>query len=271
MADIEILTNSRDIAEHCGRLAPRGKIKVRTVGDWKSIKPSNANRYVVSRVRDVSRDLGRNVAYRDARFVLFEDQYPLQGLAEKFSAIGAPKRIHFVSGSGKSAFLKRLISTLGQTETVSRILDAWWDDDTLIVLSPSYERLTVPRSAIAPFRGATDEQLRAFEIDTNGAYVYWPSLDVHLGWEQFQQAVDPHARLRAQQKSHEFNRRYGAAIRETRERHKLRQSDIARLTERQVGRIERGECRATRSALTKLAVAHKMTISNYLDKLASIL
>ncbi len=84
-------------------------------------------------------------------------------------------------------------------------------------------------------------------IDPDGSFIYWPDLDVHLGWNQFLQAVDPAEFRKAQQRSAEFNARYGAAIRRVREAAGIVQSGVEGLTERQVRRIEYGESRARRS------------------------
>jgi hypothetical protein len=157
------------------------------------------------------------------------------------------------------------------SDQTERIFDAWWEDDVLVVLSPRFHRLHAPLKKLVPLKRASREDLDRFEIDEEGAYIYWPSLDVHLGWEQFLQATDEKAYLRARQQSGEFNRRYGAAIRALRERTGLLQTDIKGLTSRQIGRIERGECRATLSALTKLAQAHRTDLTSYLDELASLM
>jgi hypothetical protein len=61
-----------------------------------------------------------------------------------------------------------------------------------------------------PLSNAKKETVEHFEIDEDGSYIYWPDLDLHLGWEQLQQIVDPVAAQKAKQKSHEFNVRYGA-------------------------------------------------------------
>src|SRR5947209_2748166 len=91
------------------------------------------------------------------------------------------------------------------------------------------------------------------------AISYWPRRDVHIGWGQFQQAVDPHARLKAQQKHDRFNERYGRAVRALRESTGLSQQNITGLDERTVRRIEQGKTRATVSALSRLAKAHGVT------------
>ena len=110
--------------------------------------------------------------------------------------------------------------------------------------------------------------LRNFEIDPDGSFIHWPDLDVHLGWNQFLQAVDPAELLKAQQRSAGFNERYGAAIRKVREAAGILQSKVEGLTERQLRRIEQGECRATTAALTALAKAHGLDVNAYMDGLA---
>ena len=65
-----------------------------------------------------------------------------------------------------------------------------------------------------------------FEIDPDGSFIHWPDLEVHLGWNQFLQAVDPEELPKAQQRSEGFNKRYGAAIRKLREEAGLEQSKV---------------------------------------------
>jgi ribosome-binding protein aMBF1 (putative translation factor) len=118
-------------------------------------------------------------------------------------------------------------------------------------------------------RQASLQQRNHFQIDEDGDQVYWPDLDVHMGWSQFRQAVDPASRIRAQQKDARFNKSYGAAIRDLRESHGLNQSDIRDLDERTVRRIEQGETRATANAIEKLAAAHRMKTNDYMQELAN--
>ena len=59
---------------------------------------------------------------------------------------------------------------------------------------------------------ASPEELAEFEIDDEGEYIYWPSHDVHVGWDQFEQSIHPEASITAKQSSQEFNRQYGQAI-----------------------------------------------------------
>jgi hypothetical protein len=117
-------------------------------------------------------------------------------------------------------------------------------------------------------QGLSKEERERFEIDEDGTFIYWPNGDIHLGWEQFECAVDETAHLKAKQQTEGFNKAHGAAIEALRKEKGLRQSDIEGLTPRQVGRIESGQCRATLSALRKLAKAHNMNVSEYMGELS---
>ena len=207
------------------------------------------------------------------RYLLFSGRLPSQAIPERVARLDVrrPERVHVVraeTGANRRDFVARLLAVLGTQDEYERILDAWWEGDALVVLSPSFNRLHLPLAKLASLREHPREKLDEFQIDQEGDFVYWPAFDVHLGWEQFAQAVDDNAYLKARQRSDQFNRRYGSAIRAIRQQRQLRQSDIDGLTARQVGRIERGQCRATHSALSKLAKAHKMSVSDYMQRLA---
>ena len=127
--------------------------------------------------------------------------------------------------------------------------------------------LHVPVNSIPALGGQPLAVLRNFEIDPDGSFIYWPDLDAHLGWKQFLQAVDPAELCRAEQRSAGFNERYGAAIRRVREAAGIMQSRVKGLTERQLRRIEQGECRATAAAITALAKAHDLDADVYMERL----
>ena len=117
-------------------------------------------------------------------------------------------------------------------------------------------------------RGQPRSVLRNFEIDSDGSFIHWPDIDVHLGWNQFLQAVDPEELRKAQQRTEGYNKRYGAAIRRLREAAGISQSKVDGLTERQIRRIEQGESRATAGAISALAKAHGLEASAYMEGLA---
>ena len=65
------------------------------------------------------------------------------------------------------------------------ILEAILNEDTLTVRGPMHRLLHVPMSSIPSLRGHSDAVLHNFLIDSDGSFIYWPDLDVHLGWQQF--------------------------------------------------------------------------------------
>ena len=167
-----------------------------------------------------------------------------------------------------SQLLGRVCFALGRDGTRGSIIDAYLAGDSLFVRGPKHRMLHVPVNSIRALSGQPRAVLRNFVIDPDGSFVHWPDLDVHLGWNQFLQAVDPEELRKAQQRTEGYNKRYGAAIRKLREEAGLSQSKIEGLTERQLRRIEQGECRATRAALATLAKAHGLDTNAYMERLA---
>ncbi len=148
------------------------------------------------------------------------------------------------------------------------MIDARLVDDWLLVRGPMGRMLHVPLESIRALTGRPRSAVRNFTIDPDGSFIEWPDLDVHLGWDQFLQAVEPAEHRKAQQRTAGFNRRYGAAIRAVREQAGILQSRIEGLTERQLRRIEKGESRATTSAIDALARAHGLDPNAYMESLA---
>ena len=123
-------------------------------------------------------------------------------------------------------------------------------------------------SSLHALSGQPRAALRNFVIDHDGSFVHWPDIDVHLGWDQFLQAVNPEEHRKAQQRTEGYNQHYGAAIHKIREEAGIPQSKVNGLTERQIRRIEQGECRATTAVLSALAKAHGLDSNDYLEQLA---
>ncbi len=217
----------------------------------------------------------KNLKRKDTFFLIFQGDLPARAIADRMAHLDVrtERRIHLIESDveDERAYVERLLLGLDCTSDENHILDAWWEEETFVVVSPGtkgFSKLRVPLDTLRPLKGCTNVELQNFEIDVDGLFVYWPDLDVHLGWEQFALAIDSEALLKARQHSHEFNKAYGLGIRQLRESRDLHQGDIKGLTARQVGRIERGQCRATHAALTKLAKTHKLPLNDYLDELS---
>lgn len=206
------------------------------------------------------------------RFVLFQDEMPIESTAQLLSELDvrSSSRLHVarLEFDTELSFVQRFLSALSQKDDDGAVVDAWWDGGDLVVLSPDFERLRIPVGQLPKLRDASVEDRSRFGIDPFGAYIYWPSHDVHLGWSQFKQIVDPAALLRVRQQSGQFNARYGQAIRAFRQERGLKQSDVPGLDERTVRRIEKGQTRATSQAMARLAEAHGMDPNRYMKELA---
>lgn len=223
-------------------------------------------------------------ATRDTRLLVLNDRMDSDRLASRLIDLQIRSAHRFyvaeamVDGARTQDWDARLQSLLGRLASAhdtsdgnQRILDARVEDQTLMAVSTEFGRLEVPISRITPLAKADKAAIRNFEIDEDGSYIYWPDLDLHLGWEQLQQIVDPLAVQKAKQKGHEFNVRHGAAIRRVREKKGLALSAIPGLSEKQLRRIERGESRLTSNSARKLAAAHGMNPNGYLQTVASAL
>lgn len=177
-------------------------------------------------------------------------------------------KVNDLSSPRLAQLLGRVRYALEGKEHRSGIVDAYVAGDFLHVRGPNLKMLRVPIRSVPAFKGRDLDEIRNFEIDVDGSFIYWPGLDVHLGWEQFLQIVDPAELRKAQQRSKVFNERFGAAIRSVREKAGIAQSKIEGLTERQVRRIEQGECRATSSAINALSKAHLLMPNAYMESVA---
>jgi len=191
--------------------------------------------------------------------------------------IRSPQRLYVADcvGAGKSCcmavLLQRLTSALATKDNFDRILDARIEAGVLRVVSPEFKRLDVPIAKISALAGKDATTLADFEIDEDGSFIYWPKLDVHLGWEQLNQIVNPEAARKAQQKHREFNIRYGKAVQKVREQAGLKLSDVTGISEKQLRRIENGDCRLTSNATEALSRAHGLKANEYLQRLADAL
>lgn len=177
-------------------------------------------------------------------------------------------RVDHLEAPQVAQLLGRICFALGRDGTRGNIIDAYLAGDSLLVRGPKHRMLHVPVNSLRALSGQPRAVIRNFRIDPDGSFVHWPDLDVHLGWDQFLQAVDPEELRKAQQRTEGYNQRYGAAIRQLREEARLSQSMIEGLTERQLRRIEQGECRATTAALGTLARAHGLAVNDYMNRLS---
>ena len=162
-----------------------------------------------------------------------------------------------------------------------RVLNAWTQnsqDELIAKASVSQDRLFVVSCALQSYEVAFDSmpslkripagERATFIVDEDGSYVHWPASDIHVDLDAIRAAIDPEVRARADAAKALHDSRYGAAIAKLRIATGLKQSQIKGLSERQVRRIEKGEG-TTYEALRRLAAAHRLSLDEYLRKLAA--
>jgi hypothetical protein len=249
-------------------------------------KSSMLRRFFVAFSHDLDEsfvEMFRKKATQDSRLLIFNEGSSTDRLMSRIVdlQIRTPQRFYVFDafGSGRADFsmtlihslLKRLTSAHEKENNYERILDIKIDDNLLRVTSSNFNRLDVPIAQISEFKKQEISKIEEFEIDEDGSYIYWPKLDVHLGWAQLNQLVNPEAAFKEFQKSQEFNKRYGRAVQKVREEEGLKADSIAGLSEKQLRRIENGECRLTSNAIEALAKAHKLEPNEYMKKLSEAL
>jgi hypothetical protein len=222
----------------------------------------------------------REKAKADSRLLIFDQGIPADRLSSRIVdlQIRTSQRFYIFDSAEKShlmdfvcSVLRRFTSAQEAEGEADRILYGNIRNGFLHVVSSNFNRLEVPLDRIPELKKHEPRKIENFEIDDDGAFIYWPAFDLHLGWAQLQQAVNPEVALKAAQKSEEFNRRYGKAVRTIREKNGFKPTEIAGLSDKQLRRIENGECRLTSNAMEALAKAHKLAPNDYMKLLADSL
>jgi hypothetical protein len=242
-----------------GRLSTRGSREVLVLTDTHSADETNLPRALQGR----------------ARYVVFVTPGASESAAGLLMRLGVRSRERFIladmaeTGQVPERFIPRFVHGLAADDDEPRILTAFIDDETLHVRSPRFDLLTIPLEMIARRLGGTGEDWSRFDVDPFGRFIHWPARDAHMGWKHLTSIINPVASIRDQQDSAAFNRRYGAAIRRRRKSAGLTQDQVPGVSVRNLGRIERGELRASAAALARLAAAHGETLPAYLSLLAA--
>jgi DNA-binding XRE family transcriptional regulator len=163
---------------------------------------------------------------------------------------------------------QRLVLAHSRGAEEALIASASLDDGTLYVWScePRLYRCAVKE--ISALAGLTKKQLANFEVSSSGSRLHWPDADVDINLDTIRVHVDPAHRKKAEVAFREEASLYAEAIKAVREKHGLRQADIARLSERQVRRLELGKTFPQIKTVEKLATAHGLSIAAYLKELA---
>lgn len=228
---------------------------------------------VISRLADLTEEVLDKLSGSSAsRQLVFISEFPIEAVTSRLMKlkIRRSNRLHLAAKpdeASESELIQRLVSGMTENDGSQTIVDAWIEGEELVLLSPAFERMRVPHSKLVRFLGKSDSAFSAFEMDEDGRFLYWPHSDTHLGWKQLEQLINPAVAIKDQEKTDQFKRRYGQAIKSLREEKGLKQTEIHGLTDRQLRRIEQGQQMVTSKALEALAKAHKLDVADYMKEL----
>jgi hypothetical protein len=147
------------------------------------------------------------------------------------------------------------------------IADASTSNNTLFVLSCSMKEHAIPFDAFEALKALPARERDQFQIADDGSYLHWPSSDVHVDLDALRYATDPGWRKKVDLDRTTRDARFGAAVASLRKRHRLNQTDIQGVSERQIRRIEQGSRPRVRT-LELMAKGHGLTLEAYLSMIA---
>ena len=253
-----------------------------TYRSWQNIQRSSlparprSITIVVSRLSDIpDRSIHGVFGTSTVKHLLFTEGLPVEAVASRLSRLGIrdARRLHVAHESEPDEIFRivcRLIQGNAQTQRPQFIVDAWVEGDQLVLLSPAFDRLSVPVEKLKSYIGNDPAKWPEFEIDEDGSFLYWKHADAHFGWEQFQTLVDPAALLAAEQKARAFNQRYWRSDSHTPRKGWLEAGRHRGANRPQSGAVSnRGQIPATKATLTALARAHGLQLDAYLVNLAT--
>ena len=278
---IFVVATSSDYQKLCvsslKRLPSQGRVELVSlpkVDKGAVLKAQQHAALLVSRLADITKEtLERACVTASTRQLVFLEGLPVEAVASRLLPLNIrnPERIHIAAQSDRSSMeelIFRMFSGMTESDGSHPIVDAWVENEKLVLLSPTFSRLEIPLEKLVRFVGSNKAEVGAFEIDEDGSFLHWPHADVHLGWLQFQQIIDPAVVVTTKKKTAEYNLRYGEAIRAMRESRGLKHSEIAGVTDRQIRRVEHGQQSASKPTLEALAKAHSMSLADYVEELA---
>lgn len=150
------------------------------------------------------------------------------------------------------------------------IASAWVDGDTLIVKSCSLKKYQIKFSESRQLSKIAPEDRNQFAISDLGDHLYWgKKYDLHVDIiDVIRYIKEPKYQKLRDVADIARNKGYGEAIAEVRQAHGLTQAEIYEktgLTDRQLRRIEREGYPLSTQAAEKLAKAHGMQFTEYLN------
>ena len=143
-------------------------------------------------------------------------------------------------------------------------------DEELFVMACDHSMFRVNFEEMPALRNIPFQQRSSFTISSEGSYLHWPDVDIHIDLDAVRCLKDESWREKKDREKLMYDLRFGEAVAALRKQLGLRQAGIRGLSERHVRRIEKGE-RTRIDTLAVLAESHGLSLKEYLDEIAAIL
>ncbi len=143
-------------------------------------------------------------------------------------------------------------------------------DEELFIVACDHTLFRVGFAEMPALKRIPSQQRSSFSISSEGSYIHWPEVDVHIDLEAIRYLKDETWREKKDRERLMYDLRFGEAVATLRKQCGLKQADIQGLSERHVRRIEKGE-RTKIDTLAILARNHGLPLKEYLDEIAEML
>ena len=143
-------------------------------------------------------------------------------------------------------------------------------DEELFVMACDLTLFRIGFAEMPALRRIPPQQRSSFTISSEGSYMHWPEVDVHIDLEAVRCLKDDRWREKKDREKLMYDLRFGKAVAALRKQCGIKQAEIRGLSERHVRRIEKGE-RTKVDTLAILARSHGLSLKEYLDKIAETL
>ncbi|MYF93643.1 MAG: DUF2442 domain-containing protein, partial [Gemmatimonadetes bacterium] len=150
------------------------------------------------------------------------------------------------------------------------IADAQVVGEELFVMACDHTLFRVGFAEMPALERIPSQQRSLFSISSEGSYIHWPEVDVHIDLDAVRYLKDETWREKKDRERLMYDLRFGEAVAALRKQYGLKQAEIRGLSERHVRRIEKGE-RTKIDTLAILARNHGLSLKEYLDEIAEML
>ncbi|MGH9548669.1 MAG: helix-turn-helix domain-containing protein, partial [Terriglobales bacterium] len=209
------------------------------------------------------------------RLLFLREDGPIEWLPEQLLKAGltSPKLLTKVLLYSDWKVPERVIKAWADDSEHVLIADAIATTQTLAIRNCALKTIEVPFSAVPALNRLDENQRTKFEIDEAGNFIHWPDADIDLDFDAIRYIVDPEWRKKCDAERVLAEQGFGYAVKGIRELNNLTQTDIESRTgisERQLRRYETEGIKPRVSSLEKLAEAHGLNLSDYLERLAKV-